>query len=98
MKEVTILSAIDHPNVIKMIGAMMEDNNIGMMMKYLRCSLFWAVFIDCELQDANKKIAIIKQVASALKQLHTRNIAHCDIKSENILLDWNDSASCVILA
>ena len=92
LKEVTILSAIDHPNVIKMIGAVIEDNNIGIVMEYLRCSLFRAVFVDCELQDANKKIAIIKQVASALKHLHTKNIAHCDIKSENILLDWNDNA------
>ena len=92
LKEVTILSAIDHPNVIKMIGAVIEDNNIGIVMEYLRCSLFRAVLVDCELQDANKKIAIIKQVASALKHLHTKNIAHCDIKSENILLDWNDTA------
>ena len=92
IKEVTILLAVDHPNVIKMIGAVIEENNIGIVMEYLRCSLFRAVFIDCELQDAGKKIAIIKQVASALKHLHTRNIAHCDIKSENILLDWNNNA------
>ena len=31
-------------------------------------------------------------MACALKHLHTKNIAHCDIKSENILLDWNDNA------
>ena len=92
IKEVTILLAVDHPNVIKIIGAVIEENNIGIVMEYLRCSLFRAVFIDCELQDAGKKIAIIKQVASALKHLHSRNIAHCDIKSENILLDWNDNA------
>ena len=92
IKEVTILLAVDHPNVIKIIGAVIEENNIGIVMEYLRCSLFRAVFIDCELQDAGKKIAIIKQVASALKHLHSRNIAHCDIKSENILLDWNNNA------
>lgn len=92
IKEVTVLSAIDHPNVIKMISAVIEESNIEIVMEYLRCSLFIAVFVDCELQDAGKKIAIIKQVAGALKHLHTKNIAHCDIKSENILLDWNDNA------
>ena len=92
IKEVTILSAIDHPNVIKMIGAVIEESNIGIVMEYLRCSLFRAVFVDCELQDSGKKISIIKQVAGALIHLHTKNIAHCDIKSENILLDWDDNA------
>ena len=91
-KEVAVLSAIDHPNVIKMIGAVIEENNIGIVMEYLRCSLFRAVFVDCSLRDAGKKHTIISQVASGLEHLHTKNIAHCDIKSENILLDWNDNA------
>ena len=93
IKEVTILSAIDHPNVIKMIGAVIEESNIGIVMEYLRCNLFQAIFVDCELQDSGKKISIIKQVAGALVHLHTKNKAHCDIKSENILLDWNDNAN-----
>ena len=92
VKEVTVLSAINHPNVIKMIGAVIEENNVGIVMEYLRCSLFRAVFVDCSLRDAGKKRTIISQVASALEHLHSKNIAHCDIKSENILLDWNDNA------
>ena len=92
VKEVTVLSAVNHPNVIKMIGAVIEENNVGIVMEYLRCSLFRAVFVDCNLRDAGKKHTIISQVANALEHLHAKNIAHCDIKSENILLDWNDSA------
>ena len=93
--EVTILASTHHPNIIKMLGYVNEENNIGIVMEYLRCSLYRAVFIDCTLQDIGKKNMIISQVACALNYLHTREegrIAHCDIKSENILLDWSDNA------
>lgn len=93
IREVTILVTIDHPNVIKMVGVVVEENNIGIVMEYLKCSLYRAMFIDCTLQEVGKKMEIIKQVTSALKYLHRqREIAHCDIKSENILLDWDDNA------
>ena len=94
-KEVTILATTHHPSVIKMLGYVNEDNNIGIVMEYLRCSLYRAVFIDCTLQDIDKKNTIISQVASALNYLHTHStgrIAHCDIKSENVLLDWSNNA------
>lgn len=92
-KEVTILATTYHPNIVKMLGYVNEDYNIGIVMEYLRCSLYRAVFIDSSLQDIDKK-TIIGQVACALNYLHTHDagkIAHCDIKSENVLLDWNDN-------
>ena len=94
-REVTILASIDHPNIIKMLGFVNEEDDIGIVMEYLRCSLYRAVFIDCTLQDVNKKNIIISQIACALNYLHTHEagrIAHCDVKSENVLLDWSDNA------
>lgn len=94
-KEVTILTATDHPNIVKMLGYVNEENNIGIVMEYLRGSLYRAVFIECSLQDVDRKKIIIGQVACALNYLHTHSagsIAHCDIKSENVLLDWDDNA------
>ena len=81
--------------LLRCLGYVNEDNNIGIVMEYLRCSLYRAVFIDCTLQDIDKKNTIISQVASALNYLHTHStgrIAHCDIKSENVLLDWSNNA------
>jgi len=78
-----------------MLGYVNEEGNIGIVMEYLRCSLYRAIFVDCMLQDVDKKKMIIGQVACGLNYLHTRNagkIAHCDVKSENVLLDWNDNA------
>ena len=94
LTEIKVLSALDHPNAIKMFGIVLEEQKIGIVMEYMSRSLFQAIFIDCtEFSEAKKK-EIISQVASALLYLHTHEtkIAHCDIKSENILLDKNDIA------
>ena len=93
VREITILAALDHPNTVKMIGAVIEEGTVGIVMEYLPRSLFTAIFIDCtEFPDAKKK-EIVYQMSSALLYLHTHEpkIAHCDIKSENVLLDGNDN-------
>ena len=94
LKEIKVLSALDHPNAIRMFGVVVEEQKIGIVMEYMSRSLFQAIFIDCtEFSEAKRK-EIIHQVASALLYLHTHEtkIAHCDIKSENVLLDKNDIA------
>ena len=95
VNEVSILAGISHPHVIKMFGTVVEENNIGIVMEYLKCSLYRVIFIECVQLSEPKKRNIIYQVADALNYLHTcdqRKIAHCDVKSENILLDWQDNA------
>ena len=92
--EVTVLAALSRPNVVRMFGAVIEAGNIGIVMEYMCCSLFHAIFIDeIEFSDDKKK-AIVNQMVDAVHYLHTHDpkIAHCDIKSKNILLDKHDNA------
>ena len=91
--EVRILAHLSHPNIIKMFGVVAERGNIGIVMEFMLCSLFEAIFIDnTEFSGSNKK-EIVSKVASALQYLHSREpkIAHCDIKSANILLDKDNN-------
>ena len=44
-----------------------------------------------EINDSNKKVSIITEVAHAMKQIHSIGIIHMDLKLENILLDKEDN-------
>ena len=87
--EVSVLAAVHHPNTVRMFGVVVEAGNIGIVMEYMTQSLFHAIFIKCTEFSEMEKKRIVYQMTSAVKYLHTHdpNIAHCDIKSENVLLD-----------
>ena len=100
VKEIKIFSSLDHPNIVKMFGVVVEKDNIGIVMEYLPKTLFHAIFIEEVIFTNEQKKKIISEIISALDYLHTPQdgsppkpkIAHCDVKSQNILLDKSHTA------
>ena len=92
VKEIEIFAELKHKNIVKMFGAVTEKEDIGIVMEYCKKTLFDALFNYGEDNlTSSDKLRIIGEVGSALEYLHTREppIAHCDVKSQNILLDCN---------
>ncbi|XP_061175184.1 cyclic GMP-binding protein C-like [Saccostrea echinata] len=89
-EEVNILSKLDHSFIVKFIGACTTTPNLCIVMEYMQMSLYEALHVDsADLADFTDedRLAMIMQTLTGLEYLHEKNVAHCDIKSRNILID-----------
>ena len=93
-KEVSILATLNYPHIVKMFGAVVEEGNVGIVMEYMCRSLHRAIHWDEAQFPPAKKKDMVVQISHALEYLHTqkKKIAHCDIKTDNVLLDKDDNA------
>ena len=99
-KEIKIFKALDHPNVVKLFGMVVEKDHLGIVMEYLPKTLFHAIFDEETKFTGHDKMRIVREVVCAIEYLHipidSPNpkplIAHGDIKSQNILLDSKNIA------
>lgn len=88
-REISLLQDLDHPNIIKLHHTIENTTQINLVMEmggqtslhsYLKSKLGRRI----DEQDAKP---VFKQIVQGMKYLHGRNIAHRDIKLDNILLD-----------
>lgn len=97
IREVSIMSELNHPNLIKLIGfssPSKEDPTFRIYTEYLPNRTLLEVLQDDEFSDASSKILtpthrsiIIYGIASAMSFIHKKKIIHRDLKPENIFLN-----------
>ncbi len=79
-----------HMNIIRFFGAYKseEKNSMGLVMEF--CSKgTMSSYIEKHTLPFEQKLQFIKGIASGMQYLHHHDIAHRDLKCENVLLDAN---------
>ena len=82
-KELKILEMIEHPNIIKLIESFTERDHLFIVMEMCEVDLLQLIKSkDIEIDVKSMFIDIL----NAVDYLHSKQISHCDLKPQNILV------------
>lgn len=86
MSEVDCLMEIDDPWIVRLYNNYVFDNHIYMLMEH--CVGDLSKFLGKETPPKGIELqSYIRGVITAVKACHDKNIAHCDLKPSNFLID-----------
>jgi len=85
--EVSILQNLHHPGVVNLERMFETPERIFVVMEKLRGDMLEMILSSeaARLSERTTKF-LVTQILVALKHLHSKNIVHCDLKPENVLL------------
>ncbi|CAI4231887.1 unnamed protein product [Auanema sp. JU1783] len=91
-REIRIMSALNHPNIIQIFEVFENRDKIILVMEYA-CGgeLYDYVSKSGSLPEPEAR-RIFRQITSAVLYCHKHKVAHRDLKLENILLDQDNNA------
>jgi protein kinase D len=85
--EVAILQNLSHPGVVNLERMFETPERIFVVMEKLKGDML-EMILSHEKGRLTERVTkfLITQILIALKHLHSKNIVHCDLKPENVLL------------
>jgi calcium-dependent protein kinase len=87
IKEVEILTGLDHPNIVKYFETYEDDHYLHIVMEFIPGDNLWKVITNRKHNSFGEKDAaeILTCIFQSVYFLHQHEIVHRDIKPENIL-------------
>ena len=92
VKEARNIAAFDHPNIVRVIDVFEENNTAYYVMEYHSAGSLGSLVDNRGALNEDDALYYIRQVASALKYVHSRKMMHLDIKPDNILVNSRGEA------
>ena len=79
------LSSHGHANIVTIIEFVAEEETLAIVMEYVEGKTLDKILSE-ELLDNKQRIAVFRQVLSAVSYAHENNIIHRDIKPSNVIV------------
>ncbi|KAK3926668.1 PAS domain-containing serine/threonine-protein kinase [Frankliniella fusca] len=94
--EVSLLTTIKHPNIVKILDVFENDTFFQMVMEKHGAGMDLFEFVDRRPKLDEPLISyIFRQIVAAVQYLHSLKILHRDIKDENVIIDQNFHAKLI---
>lgn len=87
LKEIDMLKALKHPNIVRYIGSTVEGSTINVLLEYVAGGSISSMVTRFGPFEEPEMQRLARHILRALAYLHENNIAHRDIKGANILVD-----------
>ncbi|TEA24677.1 hypothetical protein DBR06_SOUSAS6310054, partial [Sousa chinensis] len=88
-REVRNLKALNHPNIVKLLGVIDTEETLFLVMEYLSGGDMFSYLVNHGRMTEAEARGPFQQLVSALQHCHERGIVHRDLKPPNILFDSN---------
>ncbi|KAH9532491.1 hypothetical protein CY35_18G000500 [Sphagnum magellanicum] len=90
-KEIAAMAGLDHPNIMHAVCCSEDNRRLSIVMELMYKSLYDLLHQDCTSPlSIFQAIDLMLQISEGLRYLHSKNIAHRDLKSPNILVQFAD--------
>ncbi|CEG48140.1 camk camkl protein kinase [Plasmopara halstedii] len=86
VSELEISKSLDHPNIVKYIGAYETSHRICIVHELVEGSDLLEYLLENGKMSESKATGVFKQLLSALEYCHNRNLFHRDLKLENVMV------------
>lgn len=87
-REIEHLCKLVHPNLADVYGPLLLTGVVILVMEYLPCSLYQAMFVEKRIFSELEKSKLLRQVSEALEFLHSNEVVLCNLTSKNVYLGY----------
>jgi serine/threonine protein kinase len=93
-REINLLQKLDHPNIVKFYESIDTNKTINLVMEHVKGKSMYSYLKAQKYRRVDEREAksIFRQLVEAVAYLHKQNIAHRDLKPDNILIEDSGAA------